>query len=128
MHFRPFLVSFIPFFRISKPDFKPFNPCLRPHKHKKRGCGKTLPHPLSSIFPIHYLVRSRYSVGTMPVSRLNTLEKYFGSLKPTANATDESDSSVFFSSSQALMILTCLTKSIGVMPNCCLILDRKSVV
>ena len=36
MHFRPFSGSFIPFFRISKPDFKPFNPCLRPHKHKER--------------------------------------------------------------------------------------------
>ena len=38
MHFRPFSGSFIPFFRISKPDFKPFNPCLRPHKHKESGC------------------------------------------------------------------------------------------
>ena len=36
MHFRPFSGSFIPFFRISKPDFKPFKPCLRPHKHKER--------------------------------------------------------------------------------------------
>ena len=36
MHFRPFSGSFIPFFRISNPDFKPFKPCLRPHKHKER--------------------------------------------------------------------------------------------
>ena len=49
MHFSPFLETFIPIFRISKPDFNPFKPSLRPHKHKERGCGKTLPHPLFNI-------------------------------------------------------------------------------
>ena len=35
MHFSPFLATFMPVFRISEPNFNPFKPCLRPHKHKK---------------------------------------------------------------------------------------------
>ena len=43
----------------------------------------------------------RYSVGTIPVSFLNTFEKYLGSVKPTAKAILVSVSSVLRNISHA---------------------------
>ena len=71
---------------------------------------------------LYSLVRSRYSLGTIPSSFLNTLEKYLGSLNPTSKAMLVSGSLVCCSNSQALMIRIWRTKSIGVIPTACLIL------
>ena len=45
----------------------------------------------------------RYSVGTIPVSFLNTFEKYLGSVKPTAKAMLLSVSSVLRNISHAFL-------------------------
>ena len=58
----------------------------------------------------------RYSVGTIPVSFLNTFEKYLGSVKPTAKAILVSVSSVLRNISHAFLIRIWRTKSTGVIP------------
>ena len=58
----------------------------------------------------------RYSVGTIPVSFLNTFEKYLGSVKPTAKAMLLSVSSVLRNISHAFLIRIWRTKSTGVIP------------
>ena len=67
-------------------------------------------------YPHTFRVRSRYSVGTTPISFLNTFEKYFGSLKPRLNAMAVSVSSVSRNNSDAFIMRIWRTKSTGVMP------------
>lgn len=58
----------------------------------------------------------RYSVGTIPVSFLNTFEKYLGSVKPTAKEILVRVLSVLRNISHAFLIRIWRTKSIGVIP------------
>lgn len=59
----------------------------------------------------------RYSVGDMPVKRLNAVEKWGCDEKPTLYAICEMSTSGCRSSSQAFLRRTFLINSLGVSPN-----------